>query len=209
MQKPLNALQKEFFYREEDVNFSPWVKEMLSLLADSNVVEWVNSNTTSKTYRGNHYYINKINSSITLDNSYPGTNTSLIAPFFISLIRDLCKKHDLNFLYLLKLYAAATYHVPGEKHGDIHSDHDNVNWDYYHFILYLTDFTEGYTYIYDKEKKNVIMEFKPKKYKAVIFEKCFHAQGHCGVNEHRVVIAGTFIANKQINSATKPIYYVT
>lgn len=200
-------MQKEFFYREEDISFAPWSYHMLELLSNSDTVEWINRTTTSKKYRANHHYIIKPDfSRNTLQQSYPGIIHSFVAPYFISLVKDLCEKNDLELQYLIKMFAVGTYHVPGDKHGDIHTDHENVEWDYYHFILYLTDFTEGYTYIYDDDKQNVIMVIKPKKHRAVIFDRCYHAQGHCGVNDHRVVIAGTFIANKKTNSAAKPIY---
>lgn len=95
-----------------------------------------------------------------------------------------------NFIRADTIYRMAfniSFHEP-TRHGDIHVDH---HYPHYVMVIYLNDFEEGKTFLFDKKYKE-IDSYQPKKNKFIVFEGCNHAQGYCAPNQSRLVLVVTF-----------------
>lgn len=103
------------------------------------------------------------------------------------LFKEICVKYNIehNIIYRANLNVTL---FDKDKMGDLHTDH---SFPHKNFIIYLNDFSNGFTYILDEDSKE-IKEIKPEKFKVVIFGGNMHAQGFCNIKERRVVLIITF-----------------
>jgi hypothetical protein len=115
----------------------------------------------------------KINSSI-YDNCY-------------SLFKDFCEQNSIEHNTIYRTSLNSTYHIPDDM-VDIHIDHHK---EHKVFLLYLNEFTEGYTYIFDKDN-NLIKTVYPQKFKGVVFSGEPHSHGFCSPFQRRLVLVVNF-----------------
>jgi hypothetical protein len=121
----------------------------------------------------------------------PLVNGQISSPFFEpfnQIFQNFCKKHNIPVKTILRSSINNNYYYP-DKFGDIHVDH---NFPHYNFLLYMNDFTDGPTFLFNEDGTNMIREIKAEKYKAVIFPGVPHAAGFCAPGENRIVMITTF-----------------
>jgi hypothetical protein len=93
---------------------------------------------------------------------------------------------EVNEIYRLA-FNCTTYSQ--QRWVDPHKDHE---FDHKVLIMYLNKFTYGQTFLMDDDKK-VVETILPEKYKAVIFDNCYHTHTFCEPDELRIVMVATFI----------------
>jgi hypothetical protein len=106
---------------------------------------------------------------------------------FEQLFARFCEENDIKVNNILRACVNTTLYDPAEV-NEIHVDHD---FEHYNFLMYLNEFDNGQTLIYDKDD-NIVQTIFPKKYDVVIFGGERHAHRHCGVGQKRVVLVITF-----------------
>jgi hypothetical protein len=121
------------------------------------------------------------------DDSSPGDHRSFATEKFIRIFDRFCKENNIEYKSILRSAINNTWHYQ-EKMGPIHTDHDIPH---YNFIMYLNDFTDGPTYIFDENEKKCLM-FIPEKYKCIVFDGVQHSHGFCAPHERRVIFLVTF-----------------
>ena len=104
----------------------------------------------------------------------------------LDIFNDICDQNDINVKTIYRMNVNTTTHQP-DQYGDIHIDHE---FKHNNFILYLNDFTDGSTYLFN-DNENLTKEIKSEKNKAVFF-KGNHAQGFCKPYERRVCLVVTY-----------------
>ena len=107
---------------------------------------------------------------------------------FKELFMDICTKNNIKVNKILRAAVNNTWNYP-DLHGGIHIDHPEQ--DHNNFIMYLNEFDNGHTYLFDGDHKQ-IYEIVPKKNKFAIFEGTPHAQGFCAPGQLRTVLVFTF-----------------
>ena len=117
----------------------------------------------------------------------PGIINCNCYPIVETLFKRFCEENNIKVNHVLRASINTTVYDPAEV-SDIHIDHD---FPHYNFLLYLNEFDNGCTIIYDKDD-NVIKKIVPKKYDAVVFDGERHANQHCAVGQRRVVLVITF-----------------
>ena len=120
------------------------------------------------------------------DDNFGIINSNYWEPIY-NFFKDICAKHGVEH----KIIYRACLNVSTfdkNKMGGLHDDH---RFPHKNFLMYLNDFSDGSTYIQDKETEE-IKEIKAEKFKVVIFDGQMHAQGFCGNGERRVVLVVTF-----------------
>jgi len=129
----------------------------------------------------------------TLMNRHPENKpvTGVVNSQYYSIVENLftrfCKENNIKINHILRAAFNTTLYDPAEV-NEIHVDHD---FEHYNFLLYLNDFENGCTLIYDKDN-NIVERIFPKKYDAVVFGGEPHANEHCGVGQKRMVLVITF-----------------
>jgi len=130
---------------------------------------------------------------------------------FKELFLDGCDKNKINVKDIFRMNLNLTMHRP-EPYCDFHVDH---NFPHINSIIYLNDFNEGNTFIYNEVYSQILKKignttelpyekykdffsikekFKPKKNKAVFFNgNYFHNNSFCKPGELRLVLVTTFI----------------
>jgi hypothetical protein len=98
-----------------------------------------------------------------------------------------CEENGIKINHILRASFNTTLYDPAEN-STIHIDH---NFEHHNFLLYLNEFDNGSTLIYDKDN-NIVQTIIPKKYDAVVFSGLPHANQHCAVGQRRVVLVITF-----------------
>jgi len=99
-----------------------------------------------------------------------------------------CLETGVKYKTIFRAAINSTSYSP-EIHSEIHVDHE---FKHNNFILYLNEFSNGHTLIFD-ENNNVIHDIVPKALKGVIFGGELHAQQFCDIHERRVILVITFI----------------
>ena len=115
-----------------------------------------------------------------------GETNSDYSERIMSMFKHICDKNNIKVDVVYRAAINVTTYHDGKIAG-MHIDHD---FPHKIFIMYLNEFSDGYTYVmYD----NKIESYKPEKNKAIIFEGSrFHAQGFCKPHERRVVFVVGF-----------------
>ena len=116
-----------------------------------------------------------------------GTPNSDVYPYFEQILIKSCEQVGIKLNSIYRGSINSTVYSP-DKYGQIHTDHD---FPHNNFILYLDEFTDAPTYIFDKDN-NVIKTSSVGKNKFIIFSGEPHAQGFCAPNERRTVVVFTF-----------------
>lgn len=106
-----------------------------------------------------------------------------------SIFLDFCNQNNISVNTILRAAINTTTYSP-EKYGVIHVDHEGFLHN--NFIMYLNDFDDGHTYIFDDEN-NIEKVINSKKNKAFVFDGKSHAQGFCLPNQKRTVLVFTFL----------------
>jgi len=118
----------------------------------------------------------------------PGIFRSPYAESFLKIFEKFCKVNGIKYNQVLRSAINCTLHY-NDKMGPIHRDHSIPHCN---FIMYLNEFTNGPTYIFDEDKKECKMTI-PEKYKGVVFDGVYHSHGFCAPHERRVVLVVTFV----------------
>jgi hypothetical protein len=117
----------------------------------------------------------------------PGIIASDNFHFFFGIFENFCKMNDIKFSTIHRSNLNCSFYMP-EQYGDIHIDH---NYPHYNFILYLNDFSQGSTYLFNDDN-SILKEITASKYKAAVFDGLPHSQGFCAPGERRIVCVITF-----------------
>jgi hypothetical protein len=104
----------------------------------------------------------------------------------LDIFNTICEQNNINVKNIYRMGINSTTHQP-DQYGDVHTDH---NFKHNNFILYLNDFTDGSTYLYD-DNDNLTKEIKAEKNKAVFFQGR-HGQGFCKPYERRILLVITY-----------------
>ena len=123
-----------------------------------------------------------------IDDGREGEITSPTFALFYDIFKNFCDSNNITVNKIHRAHLNCSFYMP-EKHGDIHVDHPNYK--HYNFLLYLNDFSDGSTYIFD-DANNIQEIITAQKYKAVVFAGLKHSQGFCLPGERRIVCVITF-----------------
>ena len=152
--------------------------------ASSENLPWRFAPSTSKEFMYFHHPLMIRN---TANNPVSGEITSPHYDVCLSIFDKFCKENDVSYTNVLRASINNTSYFP-QKHNGIHKDHP---FDHSNFILYLNEFDNGYTYLFDDDKK-LVHTIIPKQNKGVVFSNSFHAQGFCTPNQYRLILLFTF-----------------
>ena len=107
----------------------------------------------------------------------------------VDIFSTICEQNDIDVKIIYRIAFNTTTHQL-DQYGGIHIDH---SFKHNNFILYLNDFTNGSTYLFD-DNDNLTKEIKAEKNKAVFFQGK-HAQGFCNPYERRTILVITYGEN--------------
>ena len=116
-----------------------------------------------------------------------GNTVSGYAEHYANMFLSFCKKNDIEVESIYRASLNKTEHC-SEKMTPIHCDHE---FDHKNFIMYLNNFTNAPTYIFN-EKDELITKSNPKKNKCLVFGGLKHSHGFCLPKEERIVFVVTF-----------------
>ena len=102
-----------------------------------------------------------------------------------NIIYKFCKENGYDIKIFYRMAVNCFCHYTAEP--AIHDDHA---FPHYVFLMYLNDFDEGYTSLYD-ENDVLIQKIVPSKYKAVIYTGP-HKAGYPALDQHKFVLVATF-----------------
>lgn len=117
-----------------------------------------------------------------------GKEPGLINSEHFNFFYEIFKRNRSSFDFLLRMSLNLTFYHD-TPYGDIHVDH---NFEHNNMIIYLNKFSNGSTFIFDKEH-NVTNEIKGKYNTGCIFPGSLHAQGFCEVGESRLILITTYV----------------
>lgn len=117
-----------------------------------------------------------------------GVVNSIFYDKFKEVFLNICNSNGIKVNTILRSAINCTYHA-SQKIGDIHIDH---NFPHNVMILYMNDFTEGSTLIFN-DHDEIIRESSPEKDKYIIFSGEPHAQRFCAPGELRATFVVTFV----------------
>jgi hypothetical protein len=112
------------------------------------------------------------------------------SPFYdicLEIFENFCNAHKIQVNTIFRAALNSTfYNTNGQSR--IHTDH---NFEHKNFILYINEFRNGQTCIFD-EQGTLQKKVEPRLYKAVAFSGDPHAHNYCAPNERRVILVITF-----------------
>jgi hypothetical protein len=117
----------------------------------------------------------------------PGEITSPLYEKCVKIFERFCVENQIPVQFILRGAINVTTHEPF-LHGDIHVDH---NFPHKNFLIYLNEFDEGCTYLFD-DKNNITNVIVPKFGRVAIFDGVPHANGFCKPKQKRIVMIITF-----------------
>jgi hypothetical protein len=107
---------------------------------------------------------------------------------FLDILNSFC---EINNLHYTKVYRSAInlsyYYNDLEKYQGPHKDH---NFPHKVFLMYLNNFNDGHTYLFEKNNNKFVEKTTiiAKKNKIVCFDgNTYHTSGFCKPGERRVV----------------------
>lgn len=114
------------------------------------------------------------------------TFNSINYEIFLELLGEFCKKHNIKVNELLRISVNLTYNN-GQPSSSIHLDHD---FPHNQLLVYLNNPLDknSKTVIYDDDKKTILKEIAPERYKGICFEKKPHALYHPTKGDRFVII---------------------
>ena len=116
-----------------------------------------------------------------------GTINSPYYDICIDIFKNFCAEHNIEVDTVFRAALNSTLHSPYSR-TRIHTDH---KFEHNNFILYINEFTQGQTYIFDNDH-NLVKQIEPALHKAVIFSGEPHAHNFCSPNERRIILVITF-----------------
>jgi hypothetical protein len=118
----------------------------------------------------------------------PGVVNSAYYDICYQIFKNFCDSHNVPVSVVYRAAINCSEHSP-DVMTDIHTDHPT--FEHKNFLMYLNDFNEGPTYLFDDDH-NLTYTVVPEKYKAVVFSGQNHSNGFCKPGERRVVLVFTF-----------------
>lgn len=116
-----------------------------------------------------------------------GVVNSIYYQNVFDLFNRFCSENKIQYSNVLRAAVNITT-ATNVLHGDIHIDHA---FPHYNFIMYLNDFSDGHTYLFD-DGNNITKKIDPSKHKVLVFDGQKHAQGFCRAGEKRAILVVTF-----------------
>jgi hypothetical protein len=120
-------------------------------------------------------------------NPIAGTINSPFYDICIDIFKSFCAEHNIEVNTIFRAALNSTLHSPYGR-TRIHKDH---RFEHKNFLLYVNEFTDGQTLIFD-EHDNVVQQSEPQLHKAIVFSGEPHAHNFCSVNQRRIVLVVTF-----------------
>jgi len=176
---------KQLYYYE---NFHTLDEEQLLLIKiiESHTFPYFFNQTTTHNF---HQFAHTLMERDELNRPITGKINSELFKKFADLFLDICSKNQISVNCILRAAINCTYHYP-DKLGEVHIDHDG--FDHYNFVMYLNNFDNGSTYIFDELGNNFLKEAIADKNKFIIFNGLPHAQGFCAPGQLRRTLVFTF-----------------
>lgn len=170
-------------------------KKVELLPAEEAIIQKLYSNDFPYYYASTdeHYYCVQFFHSLMnrqFDPDRDGVINSTRFDIFVKIFLRLLKQEGITASKIYRACINNTF-AHSDKHGNIHTDH---HYDHCNFLLYLNDFDDGDTYLFDSDNK-IKYTIKSEKYKMAIFEGDYHAQGFCRPGQMRSVLVFTFKRN--------------
>lgn len=119
----------------------------------------------------------------------PGILRSIYSEPAEALFRRICADNNITLRTIYRLSLNRTFADPS-KHGDPHKDHPN--FPHTIMLIYLNEFDDGLTFLFDQECKTIVDTIVPKLDHFVVFDGDWHAQGFCRPQQSRVALVATF-----------------
>ena len=116
-----------------------------------------------------------------------GTINSPYYDICINIFKKFCEQHNVAVNTIYRAALNCTMYNPNLT-TRIHTDH---KFEHKNFILYINEFDNGQTCIFDLEH-NLIKQTEPALHKAIIFGGEPHAHNFCLPNQRRVILVITF-----------------
>jgi hypothetical protein len=173
-------MRGECNYDEEDT-------ALVKFFIDSSMPFYKCTATKNFPYMG-HILMNR-------DGQKEGVPHSDLYPFARRLVTNLLERNGVKLRTIYRMAVNLTFSDPS-LHGDPHKDHD---FPHNNLLIYLNDFDEGYTFIFD-DKNTIIDKVTGKKDTFVIFDGCRHAQGFCKPQQTRIALICTFDGDVPVTS---------
>lgn len=120
------------------------------------------------------------------DENVEGTPNSDNIEYFKDIFFRICDSNNIKVKLIYRMAINSNFAQP-EQFSGIHEDH---NFEHTNFIMYLSEFSNGETYIFN-DKDQAVDTIKPELYKYVFFNGP-HAAGTCLPGERRLVFVVTF-----------------
>ena len=105
----------------------------------------------------------------------------------LEIFNKFCEQHKITVNKIFRAALNSTFYNTNRQ-SRIHTDH---KFEHKNFILYINEFKNGQTCIFDKNN-NLLKKVEPGLYKAVVFSGEPHAHNYCAPNERRVILVITF-----------------
>jgi hypothetical protein len=157
-------------------------------LLDSTAFPWYLMNKTlpDQDDPNDHPYLSHVLMHRNGDNT-EGTINSMLIQEFLPIFASVTEQLGMDVKHIMRANINLTWHNPWQ-HGAPHRDHE---CDHHNMIIYLNEFTQGGTYIFDDN--NQILDCAPAiPYGATVFGGGKHAQGFCAPGELRLIAVFTF-----------------
>lgn len=171
------------FYVENTCEVNQTQQQFIDFVL-SDAFPWFYQNATTDSYK---VYCHLLMRRDPNNEDKTGSVESLVYANAIDLFNSFCLKNDVKYNKILRA-AFNTSHYDPDEHVDIHVDH---SFHHYNFIMYLNEFTDGYTYIHDDDN-NIVKKIVPSVNKAVVFSGDKHSHSFCSPKERRVILVITF-----------------
>jgi hypothetical protein len=112
-------------------------------------------------------------------------------PKLEAIFRRICYENGITVKRIYRAAVNLTGYDTGRPNTLYAMPHRDHKFDHKIFLMYLNEFTHGYTFLFDSEKR--ITEFvAPAKNKAVIINNVLHARGFTSPGEKKFLIVITF-----------------
>lgn len=105
----------------------------------------------------------------------------------INIFKRFCTENNIKVNTIFRAALNSTMHSNYEV-TRIHTDHE---FEHKNFILYVNEFENGQTCIFDSEHK-LIKQVETELHKAIVFSGEPHAHNFCRCGERRVILVITF-----------------
>ncbi len=167
---------------EGNCNFTAEEKDFLAYCS-SREFPWYHGNSTENFTCLTHYLLHATTEPTR------GYQRSFYAPHAEMLFMRICKDNGIDVRTIYRMSFNLTFSDPS-KYGDPHQDHPN--FPHKVMLIYLNEFDDGVTFLFDEKGENIVDKIIPAKDKFAVFGGGIHAQGFCRPQQHRLVLVATF-----------------